>query len=136
MIKFCNKLKGVRVPRIAAAALTMFAMCAGPQMMALDEAIERTDEEKALFQMLEDGHYSILPVPVNHDGVQYIYEVSREYYQQFSYTWKEDDEDDKTSHTSLLTDKATHPNQIIALLAEVYRNPLIPGFRRDRYANK
>lgn len=52
-----------------------------------------------------------------------------EYYSRFTYDWV----DEKgVSHTSKLTEPATEYPQIVALLWEVYRNPQVPGFVRDK----
>ena len=45
-------------------------------------------------------------------------------YSKFTYQWTDSA---GTSHTSALTEKATNPRQIMALLAEVFTNPKIPG---------
>ena len=92
-------------------------------------------------QMLKNKGYSVMPKQVGYDRAlrvdttvvspgEYIWQVSRDYYEQFTFDWT----DEKgVTHTSRLTDRATNKNHIIALLHEVYTNPLIPGFRRDRF---
>ncbi|MBR1881908.1 MAG: hypothetical protein IJ808_02665 [Muribaculaceae bacterium] len=45
-------------------------------------------------------------------------------YSAITFTWTDDA---GTRHTAKLTDKATDPNHIMALLNEVYTNPQVPG---------
>lgn len=91
---------------------------------------ELSEHEQDLFRRLND--YDVKPEKVSYDDElgEYVYQVSKKYYDQFSYKWT--DAEGK-EHTSVLTERATEPQQILALLKEVYTNPLIPGFRRDRY---
>lgn len=49
---------------------------------------------------------------------------SKAYYDAITYTWSGDD---GITVTSKLTDKATDPHQIIALLEKVYGDPRVPG---------
>lgn len=49
---------------------------------------------------------------------------SKAYYDAITYTWNGDG---GTTVTSKLTDKATDPYQIIALLEKVYGDPRVPG---------
>ncbi len=51
------------------------------------------------------------------------------YYSRFTYEWTDEH---GVSHTSRLTEPATEYHQIAALLWEVYRNPEVPGFVRDK----
>ena len=57
-----------------------------------------------------------------------VYRASAAYYDNFSYDWVDGN---GVKHTSKITDRATDRNQIIALLKEVYTNPLIPGYVED-----
>lgn len=104
---------------------------------------ELSAHEQELFDLLAEKGYTVLPEKVNYDPElsvdpeneeiekgEYVYQVSYDYYDQFSFTWTDSN---GTTHTSKLTDRATDKKHIIALLQEVYTNPLIPGFRRDRY---
>lgn len=97
--------------------------------------------EQRLFDLLKEKGYEIEPTKVGYDENlkvddklpddekgEYIWQVSRPYYDQFFYNWKDANEQE---HTSNLLDRATDHNQMLALLREVYTNPLIPGFRRD-----
>ena len=101
---------------------------------------ELSAHEQMLFEMLRSKGYTEEPIKVGYDRElkvdenampgEYIWQVSRDYYDQFTFDWT----DEKgVTHTSHLTDRATNKNHIIALLHEVYTNPLIPGFRRDRF---
>ncbi len=49
---------------------------------------------------------------------------SKAYYDAITYTWTDDG---GNTVTSKLTDKATDPYQIIALLEKVYGDPRVPG---------
>lgn len=51
------------------------------------------------------------------------------YYSRFTYDWVDEN---GVSHTSKLTEPATEYPQIAALLWEVYRNPEVPGFVKDK----
>lgn len=81
------------------------------------------------------SHLEIQPQEIAGTG---RYQVPNGYYAQFKYTWFETEKDkdgnivSQTEHTSTLAEPATHPDQIIAFLTEVYTNPLIPGTREDR----
>lgn len=57
-----------------------------------------------------------------------IYRAYLDYYDKFSYKWKDAN---GVEHTSKITERATDRNQIIALLTEIYTNPNIPGFVED-----
>lgn len=102
---------------------------------------ELSAHEQRLFDLLEKKGYEIKPTKVGYDANlkvddkltddekgEYIWHVSRLYYEQFFYDWKDANGQE---HTSNLLDRATDHNQMLALLREVYTNPLIPGFRRD-----
>lgn len=135
--------------RIGLTAL-MVAMMAFPaiQVKAQDDSSHHqplperalSSHEQQLFDLLKSKGYSVLPEKVGYDyelkasddvaAGEFIYHVSRDYYEQFTFQWT----DSKgVTHTSKVTDKATSPEHILALLREVYTNPLIPGFRRDMY---
>lgn len=57
--------------------------------------------------------------------------VSEEYYKSIRFSWT--DAEGQT-HISDLTERATDPAHIIALIQEVYTNPAVPGFTFDRGA--
>lgn len=110
-----------------------------PKLQAQIPDKELSAHEQRLFDLLEKKGYEIKPTKVGYDenlkenptvtvAGEYIWQVSRPYYGQFYYDWKDANEQ---VHTSNLLDRATDHNQMIALLREVYTNPLIPGFRRD-----
>ena len=50
-----------------------------------------------------------------------------EFYNSISYTWYENGNADSEAHTSNLNEVATDPDQMIAMLREVYTNKNIPG---------
>lgn len=58
-----------------------------------------------------------------------VFQATEDYYRGFTYTWKSSV--DGSTHVSNLTESATDPNQIVALLTEVYTNPDIPGYVED-----
>lgn len=51
-----------------------------------------------------------------------------DYFYAITYEWVDSD---GVKHVSNLTEPATEYEQIVAMLAEVYTNPLVPGFRKD-----
>lgn len=52
------------------------------------------------------------------------------YYKQFTYEWEDEQGNPQTSN---LAEPATEYNQIVAMLREIYINPLVPGFVKDPY---
>lgn len=67
--------------------------------------------------------------PYNKDGqMKVIYRTTPEYYEHFTYTWTDKD---GVSHTNTILERATEPEQIAALLTEIYTNPDIPGYVED-----
>ena len=61
-------------------------------------------------------------------GEKPVYRAFKEYYERFTYDWKDAN---GVVHTSNLTDRATDPRQIVELLKKVYTDPLIPGYIED-----
>lgn len=99
------------------------------------EAYTIYDDNELVKESINDGSL----VKIDWDNPYYrqgkpVYRATADYYKKFSYEWKDAQ---GQRHTSLLTDRATDRNQIIALLKEVYTNPLIPGYIEDiSYTNE
>lgn len=59
--------------------------------------------------------------------------VSSDYYKAITFTWTDAQ---GNTHESNLTEEATDPNHIVALLREVYVNPKVPGYTCDMAADQ
>lgn len=68
--------------------------------------------------------------PVTHPATDQI-SVSQSYYSAIRFNWTDAD---GVTHESALTDRATDPAHIVALLREVYSNPAVPGYTHDASA--
>lgn len=58
--------------------------------------------------------------------------VSEDYYKSITFSWTDSG---GAVHISDLTEEATDPNHIVALLREVYVNPAVPGYTYDMAAD-
>lgn len=70
--------------------------------------------------------------PLDHivpEGAPEPVALTEEQYKQFKFEWTDAA---GVKHTSDVTERATDPNHIVALIKEVYTNPQIPGFVYDR----
>lgn len=115
------KLRTVLIPALLAAFFST-----SPQAKALMP--EKEDYDEALIGTWVDEAQTVKRVGYDHELGEYLYRVTDKYYEQFSYTWTDKN---NVTHTSKLTDRATENEQMFALLAYVYSNPEIPGYRRD-----
>lgn len=129
-IKSCitSALRGLFLCCISIIGLTAYAN--PDSQRAVTSANPLSEREQILFNRL--AGFNEKPLAVGYDDVlqETVWQVSEAYYRQFSYNWTDAS---GNSHTANITETASDPNQIIALLKYVYSEPLIPGFRRDRY---
>lgn len=68
--------------------------------------------------------------PIRHPSGQHS--VLEDYYKAITFTWTDAE---GNTHLSDLTEEATDPNHIVALLTEVYLNPAVPGYTYDAAAD-
>lgn len=97
-------LKGSTIRLIVAFVLLTIVAFVGIQASAQPAGAFRTDSDDAQ--------------PVINDA----------YYRAIEYQWVDDNNEVRTSN---LAEPATHYNQIVAMLREVYTNPRVPGFIKD-----
>lgn len=91
----------------------------------------KLESDEFVKESLEDGslvRVNLSGSPYEQDNHKPIYRATPDYYKKFNFNWT--DESGRT-HTANLTDRATDPRHIIALLKEVYTNPYLPGYIED-----
>ena len=96
-------------------------------LLGLISAIAQYHDHTSLIpnKTLNASFMTPTPASVVHDKAWYEQE-------QFNYTWTDIN---GISHTSKLTEIATDPYQIVALLHMIYCNPNIPGIKYSSYTN-